>query len=168
MVALAILMPIVASMGGNAGTQSMTVAVRALATKDIDSYNTFRTIRREFLVGMLNGLFFAILIGAVAAWWFANFNLGIIIGIAMIINMICAALSGILIPIGLDRIKRFCNNRYRCRGLFCIPWNGSLVVCDLKCSSLNNLLAFALKSMQFLALIDFYVNHFAYMYGMLE
>ncbi|MGI9352361.1 MAG: magnesium transporter [Rhizobiaceae bacterium] len=104
MVALAVLMPIVASMGGNAGTQSMTVAVRALSTKDIDSYNMLRTIRREFLVGVLNGVFFAILIGLIAALWFGNTNLGIIIGAAMIINMICAALSGILIPIGLDRL----------------------------------------------------------------
>ncbi|MEM7067709.1 MAG: magnesium transporter [Pseudomonadota bacterium] len=104
MVALAVLMPIVASMGGNAGTQSMTVAVRALAMKDIDSYNMFRTIRREFMVGLLNGIFFAILIGVIAAWWFSNFNLGMIIGIAMIINLICAALSGILIPIALDRM----------------------------------------------------------------
>ncbi|MEM9277481.1 MAG: magnesium transporter [Pseudomonadota bacterium] len=104
MVALAVLMPIVASMGGNAGTQSMTVAVRALATKDIDSYNMFRTIRREFLVGILNGIFFAVLIGLIAALWFANSSLGLIIGAAMIINMICAALSGILIPIGLDKL----------------------------------------------------------------
>ena len=105
MVALAVLMPIVASMGGNAGTQSMTVAVRALSTKDIDSYNMLRTIRREFLVGVLNGVFFAILIGLTAAIWFENTNLGLIIGAAMIVNMICAALSGILIPIGLDRLN---------------------------------------------------------------
>ncbi|MBO6816743.1 MAG: magnesium transporter [Rhizobiaceae bacterium] len=105
MVALAILMPIVASMGGNAGTQSMTVTVRALATRDIGTYNMFRTIRREFLVGLLNGCSFAILIGVVSAIWFSNTNLGVIIGIAMIINMLCAALSGILIPIALDRMK---------------------------------------------------------------
>ena len=103
MVALAVLMPIVASMGGNAGTQTMTVAVRALATKDMDSYNTRRTIMRETLVGLINGLAFALLIGLVAAWWFGNFDLGIIIGIAMIFNMMCAALAGILIPILLDR-----------------------------------------------------------------
>ena len=103
MVALAVLMPIVASMGGNAGTQSMTVTVRALATRNIDNYNIIRTIRREFLVGLLNGIIFAIIIGAVAAIWFANPDLGIIIGIAMIFNMLCAALSGILIPIALNR-----------------------------------------------------------------
>ena len=103
MVALAVLMPIVASMGGNAGTQSMTVAVRALATKDIDSYNMWRTIRREVWVGLLNGIFFAILIGLVAAFWFSDQTLGLIIGAAMIVNMLCAAISGIMIPILLDR-----------------------------------------------------------------
>ena len=104
MVALAILMPIVASMGGNAGTQSMTVAVRGLATKDIDNYNMLRTIRREVLVGLLNGVFFAVLIGLISALWFSNNSLGLIIGIAMIVNMLCAALAGILIPIGLDKM----------------------------------------------------------------
>ncbi|MEO0329506.1 MAG: magnesium transporter [Pseudomonadota bacterium] len=105
MVALAVLMPIVASMGGNAGTQSMTVAVRALATKDIDSYNMSRTIRREFLVGVFNGALFAFLIGIVSAVWFSNLALGYIIAIAMIVNMICAALAGISIPIVLDKLK---------------------------------------------------------------
>jgi len=105
MVALAVLMPIVASMGGNAGTQSMTVAVRGLATKDIDNYNMLRTIKREILVGLLNGVFFAVLIGFIAAWWFSNPALGVIIAVAMVINMLSAALSGILIPIGLEKIK---------------------------------------------------------------
>lgn len=104
MVALAILMPIVASMGGNAGTQSMTVAVRGLATKDIDNYNMMRTIRREVLVGLLNGIFFAVLIGMISAFWFSNPSLGYIIGIAMVVNMLCAALAGILIPIFLEKI----------------------------------------------------------------
>ena len=105
MVALAILMPIVASMGGNAGTQSMTVAVRALATKDIDNYNMIRTIRREILVGVINGVIFALVIGIIAAAWFSNQTLGIVIGVAMIVNMFFAALSGILIPIALDRVE---------------------------------------------------------------
>ena len=103
MVALAILMPIVASMGGNAGTQTMTVAVRAIATRDMDSYNTKRIIRREIMVGLFNGAAFALLIGIIAAWWFASFDIGIIIGVAMVFNMLCAALAGILIPIMLDR-----------------------------------------------------------------
>lgn len=105
MVALAILMPIVASMGGNAGTQSMTVAVRGLATKDIDNYNMVRTIRREVMVGFLNGIFFAILIGMIATFWFSNVDLGFIIGIAMVINMLFAAFAGILIPIGLEKMQ---------------------------------------------------------------
>jgi len=105
MVALAILMPIVASMGGNAGTQTMTVTVRALATKDIDTYNVMRTIRREVFVGFLNGLFFAVLIGVVASIWFSHQELGVIIAIAMTVNMVCAALAGILIPITLDKLK---------------------------------------------------------------
>ncbi|MDZ7823764.1 MAG: magnesium transporter [Ahrensia sp.] len=104
MVALAVLMPIVASMGGNAGTQTMTVAVRALATKDIDIYNSGRIIRRELTVGFINGVLFALLIGVMAALWFGNTALGVIIAVAMIINMVCAALAGILIPLFLDKM----------------------------------------------------------------
>jgi len=104
MVALAILMPIVASMGGNAGTQTMTVAVRALATKDLDIYNSSRIIRREVLVGFANGVLFAVLIGVVAIIWFGSFGLGIVIAVAMVINMVCAALAGIVIPLVLDRL----------------------------------------------------------------
>ena len=104
MVALAVLMPIVASMGGNAGTQTMTVAVRALATKDIDIYNSGRIIRRELTVGLINGMLFAILIGLMASAWFGNVPLGLVIAAAMIINMICAALAGILIPLMLAKM----------------------------------------------------------------
>ena len=103
-VALAILMPIVAGMGGNAGSQTMTVTVRALATRDIDIYNAGRIIRREMGVGILNGVVFATLIGVVAAAWFQDYNLGGIIAAAMIINMFVAALGGILIPLLLDRV----------------------------------------------------------------
>jgi magnesium transporter len=102
-VALAVLMPIVAGMGGNAGSQTMTVTVRALATKDLDIYNAWRIIRREMGVGFINGVVFAILIGIVAATWFSDPNLGGIIAAAMIINMFVAALAGILIPLFLDR-----------------------------------------------------------------
>ncbi|MCC0028249.1 MAG: magnesium transporter [Brucellaceae bacterium] len=104
MVALAVLMPIVASMGGNAATQTMTVAVRALATKDIDIYNAGRVIRRETMVGILNGVLFAIIIGVVAALWFSNTGLGAVIAMAMVVNMLAAALAGILIPLLLDRV----------------------------------------------------------------
>jgi magnesium transporter len=103
MVALAVLMPIVASMGGNAGTQTMTVTVRALATRDMDIYNAGRIIRREASVGLINGIIFAIMIGTVAGLWFENGNLGGIIAAAMIINMLAAALGGILIPLLLHR-----------------------------------------------------------------
>ncbi len=103
MVALAILMPIVASMGGNAGTQTMTVAVRALATRDLDIYNAGRIIRREVVVGILNGAVFAVLMGVVAALWFSNVPLGGVIAAAMIVNMLAAAIAGIFIPLILDR-----------------------------------------------------------------
>ncbi len=103
MVALAVLMPIVASMGGNAGTQTMTVAVRALATHDIDSFNATRIVSREAIVGLLNGVLFAVIIGIVAALWFSNLQLGGVIAAAMVVNMIAAGLCGILIPLGLNR-----------------------------------------------------------------
>jgi magnesium transporter len=103
MVALAALMPIVASLGGNAGTQTMTVTVRALATKDLDIYNAGRVIRREVMVGFLNGILIATVIGVVAAAWFQNIDLGYVIAAAMVVNMLAAALAGILIPLLLDR-----------------------------------------------------------------
>ncbi len=105
MVALAILMPIVASMGGNAATQTMTVAVRALATRELDSYNVRRIILREGTVGLINGVLFAVVIGLVAAMWFGNVGLSIVIAVAMVINMFSAGLAGILIPIVLDKLK---------------------------------------------------------------
>jgi magnesium transporter len=103
-VALAVLMPIVAGMGGNAGSQTMTVTVRALATRDLDIYNAWRIIRREMLVGFINGIILGFLIGLVAGAWFSP-SIGVIIGIAMVINMFVAALGGILIPLALDRFK---------------------------------------------------------------
>ncbi|MEP1208751.1 MAG: magnesium transporter [Rhizobiaceae bacterium] len=104
MVALAVLMPIVASMGGNAGTQTMTVAVRALATKDLDTYNARKIIKKELQVGVINGTAFALLMCVVTMFWFGNPMLGVVIAIAMIVNMIFAAASGILIPIALDKL----------------------------------------------------------------
>ncbi|MET3599282.1 magnesium transporter [Martelella mangrovi] len=103
MIALAVLMPVVASMGGNAGTQTMTVTVRALATRDLDIYNAARIIRREAGVGLFNGLAFALLIALVAGYWFDNPQLGGVVAAAMIINMFAAAMAGILIPLLLDR-----------------------------------------------------------------
>ena len=104
MVALAVLMPIVASMGGNAGTQTMTVAVRALATHDLTALNAARVVWRETAVGMLNGLLFSIIMGAVAVLWFGSGPLGLVIGTAMVINLVAAALGGVLVPIALDRL----------------------------------------------------------------
>ena len=105
MVALAALMPIVASMGGNAGTQTMTITVRALATRDLDRARVGRLILREMMVGVLNGSIFAILIGVVTALRYMNPSLGIVIGLAMIINLIAAGTAGVLIPLGLNRLK---------------------------------------------------------------
>jgi magnesium transporter len=102
-VALAVLMPIVASMGGNAGTQSLTVAVRAIATRDLTGSNLLRVIRREAVAGLLNGLIFAVIMGVVGVVWFGTPVLGAVIFVAMVVNMVVAALAGILIPIGLDR-----------------------------------------------------------------
>ena len=102
-VALAILMPIVASMGGNAGTQTLTVAVRALALREITRANALRVIAKEFTVGAINGLIFAIIIGTIASYWFQMPLLGFVIAAAMILNLIIACLSGILIPLILDK-----------------------------------------------------------------
>jgi magnesium transporter len=104
MVALAVLMPIVASMGGNAGTQTMTVAVRALATRDLGRGNAWRVIRREMIVGFLNGLAFATLLAGVAMFWFGTAHLGAVIAMAIVITLVCAALGGIIIPILFDRV----------------------------------------------------------------
>jgi magnesium transporter len=105
MVALAVLMPIVASMGGNAGAQTMTVTVRALAMRELDGGRLRRLIRREMVVGFVNGVIFAILLGIVTAFRYGNVELGVVIGLAMIINMIVAGTFGILIPLTLDRFK---------------------------------------------------------------
>ncbi|WP_171173776.1 magnesium transporter [Ruegeria sp. HKCCD8929] len=104
LVSLAILMPIVASMGGNAGTQSLTVAVRALATRDLTGANVWRVIRRELLVGMLNGLCFAIVLGTVGMLWFGSPMLGVVIGAALVVNMIIAGFAGTVVPVVLDRL----------------------------------------------------------------
>jgi magnesium transporter len=105
MVALAVLAPIVASQGGNATTQTMTIAVRALATQELSDANARRVIIRELLVGLLNGAAFAVITGVAAYAWFQVPGLGIVIGLAMICNMIAAAAGGILIPLGLHRLN---------------------------------------------------------------
>lgn len=104
LVALAVLMPIVASMGGNAGTQSLTVAVRALATRDLTTANVWRVIRREVLVGLINGAVFAVVMGIVGVVWFGSPMLGLVIAVAMVINLVIAGLAGTVIPVVLEKM----------------------------------------------------------------
>jgi magnesium transporter len=104
MVALAVLMPIVASMGGNAGTQTMTVAVRAIATRELSHANALRIVRRELLVGVINGFAFALIMGTIAVLWFDVTDLGLVMAMAMVTVLAAAALGGILIPLGLARL----------------------------------------------------------------
>ena len=104
-VALAILMPIVASMGGNAGTQTLTIIVRALATNELTHANVLRVIGKEIIVGGVNGVLFAVIAGAVAWLWFDDVHMGLIIALAMIFNLLMAGLAGTLIPLVLERMK---------------------------------------------------------------
>ena len=102
-VALAILMPIVASMGGNAGTQTLTVAVRALATRELNAANAARILWKECVVGSINGVAFAVLAGGAAALWFGDAALGATVGAAMVANLLVAGASGMIIPLALAR-----------------------------------------------------------------
>lgn len=104
MVSLAVLMPIVASMGGNAGTQTMTVAVRALATRDLSDANAARVARRELLVGLLNGVAFAVIMSVVAILWFNIADLGLVVAMAMVCVLTAAALGGFVIPMTLTKL----------------------------------------------------------------
>ena len=104
-VALAILMPIVASMGANAGTQTLTVAVRALAVKELTTSNALKIIIKETFIGGINGIIFAVIISLVSIYWFQDFMLGVIIGVAMVVNLIIAGFAGTIIPLALVRIK---------------------------------------------------------------
>ena len=105
MIALAFLMPIVASMGGNAGMQTLAVTVRAIATKELSSENFTKIVSKEFVIGILNGIIFAIITGIVVQVWFKEINLTIIIAISMILNMIVAGLFGILVPVSLKKFN---------------------------------------------------------------
>jgi magnesium transporter len=104
MVALAVLMPIVASMGGNAGTQTLTVAVRALATKELTAGNALRVIGKELMVGGVNGVLFAVIAAGVAWFWFGSGAIAVVLGLAMIINLVVAAVAGASIPLMLERV----------------------------------------------------------------
>ena len=104
-VALAVLMPIVASMGGNAGTQTLTVAVRALAVKELTPSNAIKIVFKETLIGGINGIIFAIIISLLSMYWFEDGLLGLIIGLAMVLNLIVAGFAGTIIPLTLDKLK---------------------------------------------------------------
>ena len=105
MVALAFLMPIVASMGGNAGMQTLAVTIRAIATKELSSNNFNRVVGKEFIIGILNGIIFAIITALIVQFWFKDINLSLLIGVSMILNMIVAGLFGILVPVSLKKIN---------------------------------------------------------------
>ena len=105
MVALAFLMPIVASMGGNAGMQTLAVTIRAIATKELSSGNFNKIVVKEFLIGILNGIIFAIITAVIVQLWFQEFKLSLLIGISMILNMIVAGLFGILVPVSLKKVN---------------------------------------------------------------
>jgi magnesium transporter len=104
-VALAVLMPITASMGGNAGTQTMAVAVRALATHDLTTANALRILAKEVLVGGINGILFALITGAIAMLWFDDWVIGVCIGGAMVLNLLAAGFAGIVIPMLSQRLR---------------------------------------------------------------
>ncbi len=104
LVALAVLMPIVASLGGNTGMQALTVAIRAIVTRDITPVNTARVVRREALAALINGLIFAVLLAGVTYIWFHDLRLSLVIGIALVFNFFCAGLAGILVPLGLKKV----------------------------------------------------------------
>jgi len=105
MIAIAVLMPIVASMGGNAGTQAMTIYVRAIATKDIDNSNYFKLIIKEFLIGSINGLALSMIMGIIAYYWFDSLILAFAISFAILINLGFACLVGIIIPLSINKLK---------------------------------------------------------------
>jgi magnesium transporter len=104
LVALAVLMPIVASMGGNAGTQSLTVAVRALATRDLTRSNAWRVVRREALVGLFNGIALALLLGLATMLLFGSPWLGAVIAAALVVNLFVASLAGVFVPLFMERM----------------------------------------------------------------
>ena len=105
MVALAFLMPIVASMGGNAGMQTLAVTIRAIAKKELSTSNFNRVVGKEFIIGVLNGIIFAIITAIIVHLWFKDIGLSLLIGVSMILNMIVAGLFGILVPVSLKKIN---------------------------------------------------------------
>jgi len=104
-VALAVLMPVVASMGGIAGSQTLTLIIRGLALKQVSPANIKILLTKEFKVGGVNGIIWAFVVGIVAFFWFANPMLGVVIGLAILLNIIAAAVAGVFIPVLLDKLK---------------------------------------------------------------
>jgi magnesium transporter len=105
MVALATLMPIVAGLGGNAGTQTLAVTVRALATNQLTASNSWRSVRREIAIALLNGATVALVVGVAVSLIFGHAMLGAVIGLAMVTNILIAGLAGVLVPLTLDRLE---------------------------------------------------------------
>ena len=105
LVALAVLMPIVASMGGNAGTQTLTVVIRGMSTGTISPGNMLNVLTKEAMVGALNGLIWAIVISMIAAFWYQNVELGLVIAAAMLANLVMGAIAGVCIPIFLEKMN---------------------------------------------------------------
>ena len=105
MVALAVLMPIVASLGGNSGTQAMTVTVRALAMRELSRHNALRVLGREMLVALMNGAVMALIVGAVASLWFTNHEVGLVIAAALVANVLTAGFVGVVIPLALSAVR---------------------------------------------------------------
>ena len=105
LVALAVLMPIVASMGGNAGTQTLTVVIRGMSMGTISRGNVLTVLKKESMVGVLNGLLWAVVIAAIAAFWYQDLNLGLVIATAMIANLFIGAIAGVCIPIFLHKLN---------------------------------------------------------------
>ena len=104
-VMLAVLMPIAASMGGNAGTQTLTVAVRAIAMKELTTANAYRVMSKEILVGTFNGVLFALIVGVIAWIWSGSIGIGVVMAVAMVITLIVAGFAGAAIPLALSRTR---------------------------------------------------------------
>ena len=122
-VALAVLMPIVASMGGNAGMQTLAVTIRAIAKKEISSGNFLKIVTKEFVIGILNGVIFAIIAAVVVQFWFEQIDLSILIAVSMILNMIVAGLFEKIQHRPSFSFKRFCYDNNRCYWIFILSWN---------------------------------------------
>ena len=105
LVALAVLMPIVASMGGNAGTQTLTVVIRGMSTGTISAGNVLNVLKKETMVGVLNGVLWAAVIAVIAALWYTNIHLGLVIACAMTANLIMGAIAGVIIPVFLEKMN---------------------------------------------------------------